>query len=160
MNWSIWKTLQSGGKDVNQLIREIEQANCKISSWARDMMGQKDFTTSLNSQDVNFVKIKVRDLGFTEMPTTDEHYARAQAQGLELCLPEDGPTLRANYLNQLKGEVIWMAMKQIADSGGCPSVFGLYHGGDGLWLDGGVAGPDDRWYLVDEFVFRLSKKSS
>ena len=160
MNWSIWKTLQSGGKDVNQLIRENNQANYKISSWALGMMEQKDFTTSPNSQDVNFVKIKVRDLGFTEMPTTDEHYARAQAQGLELCLPEDGPTLRANYLNQPKGEAIWMAMKQITVSDGYPSVFELDRGDDGLWLDDSIALPGRRWFLDDGFVFRLSKKSS
>ncbi len=159
--WPIWKAIYVGGKDVGQLMREIEQAGCKISSWAQDMMRQKkSFKTSSESQQVNFVKLKVCNLGFEERPTTDELYAKALSQGLELCLLEDGPMLRANYLDQPNREVLWIAMEQIADSVDGLIVFELSHGSDVLWLDGSVAHPGIHWNLGLEIVFRLSKKSS
>jgi hypothetical protein len=157
--WPIWRTFLVGGKTKDQLISGVEQAGMKIGNWARDMMNQESFRVSPGAEEVNFVKVTPRDLGFTEMPTTDELYARAGTRGLDLCLADDAPAIRQQYKDQPDGEVIWFAMKQITGSGGRPGVFRLYRGGV-WWLHGYCVDSGDRWHLDDGLVFRLRKLSS
>jgi hypothetical protein len=53
-----------------------------------------------------------------------------------------------------------MGMKQITDSDGSPVVFELGRSGGGLWLYDSWALPDNVWYPVHKFVFRLRKSES
>ena len=59
--------------------------------------------------------------------------------------------------DQLMNEYFWIAMKQIADPGGDPSVFDVSRGGDGSWLRNNFAKPAKRWLPKSGFVFRLRK---
>ena len=94
------------------------------------------------------------------MPTTDALYERANVLGLDLCEAEDGPTIRELYSDQPDGEVVWLAMKQIAGSDGDPSVFKLSRRSGFVCLFSHIARPDIRWYLCFVLVFRLRKPSS
>lgn len=156
-NWEVWRTIEAGGRSVAELERTLKQNKINVSGYAQDMMRKPDFITLKSREAVDLVQLKVSDLGFTSTPTTDQIYQKAESLGLGLCPPEVGPELRLKYKKQSLNEWLYIGMKQIAApaSGGDPSVFGLDRDGDGAWLDGVWAGPDNHWALDDRFVFRL-----
>lgn len=123
------------------------------------MMKSKDFTTEKKPEPADLVRLKVGDLGFLkdENPTTDEIYKRIEDLGLELCPAETGPHYQLQQANQPLNEWIRIGMKQIADRGGDPCVFGVGRFADGLWLDDDWAFPEGGWRPGREFVFRLRK---
>lgn len=155
--FQIWKTISIGGMPEEALLKALEKDGHEVSSWARDMMSKPGFTVAKERESINLARAKVSELGFTEMPTTRELWKRIREIG-ELCPAEVGPQLRRQYEDQPKGEVLWVAMEQIADSDGYLSVFlvGRYDGG-GRWLYGSYAHPDYRWYLEGGIVFSLRK---
>lgn len=149
-----------GGKTSEQLQRELKKQNINATSYAGDMMRNEKFTTLAAQEQIVLVRLKVRDLGFRNVATTQEIYEKAEKLGLELCPAEVGPNLRLQYMDQPVGEYFWVAMKQIPGRDGYPYVFCLGRRADGLWLDYFWAEPDDRWNPEDEFVFRLRKLES
>lgn len=151
------RTLEIGGKTVEALETELAQAGINISSYAKDMLHSSDFTTQKAPQKLDTVRLKVQDLGLRGTSTTDQVYARAKELGFELCPAEVGPHMRLEDTTQPLGELYLIAMKQIADSIGGPSVFRLARDGDGLWLYDGWARPDRRWDPEYVFVFSLRK---
>jgi len=79
---------------------------------------------------------------------------------LELCPPDLGPRLRADYSDQPRGERLYIAMKPITASDGEPRIFVVEHTSEGLSLDAARARHDDQWSPDDLFVFCVSDKSS
>ena len=146
-----------GGKTKQELIKELKEKKINISDYVKQMMDSKDFITSKKQEQINLIRLTVRDLGFPNSATTQEIYNKAEELGLELCPAETGPNLRLNYLDQPLGDWFWIAMKQIADAVGDPYVFYLNRDGDGLWLDDNWNSPEHRWNSDDEIVFRLRK---
>jgi hypothetical protein len=149
--------LEIGGKDFNQLERELSESGMNVSQWAESMIRSRDFTTLSESQNLSTVRLKVSDLGFTGYPKTDQIYAKAKELGLELCPAEAGPHLRLKYKDQPMNEWLYIGMKPITDSNGSPDVFELGRPGGGLWLDNRWAGPGRTWDPKYEFVFSLRK---
>lgn len=152
-----YKEIRIGGKPSEQLEKELKEKKIIVTDYAQDLLRSKEFATLKNRERIQLVRLKVRDLGFKNGATTQEIYQKAAELGLDLCPAEVGPNLRFQYMEQPLGEYFWVAMKQIADRDRGPSVFGLVHGTDGLWLSGGWAEPGGRWYPGDEFVFCLRK---
>lgn len=151
------ENLKIGGKSSKELQKEFKEAKIQITSYTEDMMKSKDLTTLKNAEEIQLMRLKVRDLGFSKYATTEEIYQRAKELGLELCPAEVGPHLRLKYTDQPLGEWFWIAMKQIAGRDGNPNVFGLVRGGDGLWLNSHRATPRDEWHPEHEVVFSLRK---
>ena len=145
--------LEIGGKTAEELENELKEKNVYISSYAQDMLHSPDFTTLPNPEQIDTVRLKVSDLGFPGGATTDQIYAKAVELGLELCPAEVGPYQRLKDTDQELYNYYWIAMKQITDRRGYPSVFGLSRLVDGLELRYDLARPDDRWLSVDELVF-------
>lgn len=152
-------TVEIGGKTARQLETELIQRGVNISEYAKDMLYSPNFTTLAQPQSLDTVRLKVQDLGLSGYPTTDQIYQKAQELGLELCPAEVGPHLRLKDSNQSMNEWYWIAMKQIPDSSGRPSVFGLKRDADGLWLNNSWAFPDDWWGPEDGLVFSLRKSN-
>ena len=147
--------IEIGGKNKDQMKTALKAKNINISSSADDMLESKDFVTSKKTENVDLVRLTVKNLGFSAGgATTDEIYQQAEKLGLELCPAEIGPQLR---LQNSASEWIRIAMKQIAGRHGFPHVFYLDRGDGGLWLDGDGARPSDRWAGAYEFVFCLRK---
>ncbi|MFZ2484503.1 MAG: hypothetical protein WAX80_02330 [Minisyncoccia bacterium] len=153
----VWLEIEVGGKSKGELIAANKTAERETSTYAADIMG-KDAWKSGQVEVVKFARVKVRELGFTKNPTTQEIWNRIEELGHSLCEPADGPALGVAFKDQPTGDVCWMAMKQIADSDGDPSVFGLERGGIGKrWLRTRWVLPYDEWNLGNGFVFRLRK---
>ena len=146
-----------GGKTSKELAGELKKKKINVSSYAEDMLKSKDFTVSQSLESLTLVRLKVKDLGFTREPTTDEIYAKEKKLGLELCPAEVGPHLRLQYEDQPLGEWFYIAMKQISARDGDPYVFELARDDDGPWLGDDWAPPDSPWPLGPEFVFCLRK---
>ena len=156
----IWMTVAIGGASREDLLMRLEKKGFYVSDWARDIMAKPAFVTSTEPREVSFVLPRVKDLGFTEMPTTRELFGeeRLARLGLGLCEPEDGPHLRLADENQSRGTWYWLAMRPITGSGGHPYVFSVERYGDGgQWLSASIANPDNRWSLENGIVFRLRK---
>ncbi len=152
-------SMEIGGESAKELKDEIK-AKMKIYESTEYMMNSKEFQTFKKPEKIELIRLTVKDLGFARGATTEEIYERAQALGLELCPSEVGPHYRLKYTDQPLGEWFLIAMKQISDRNGDPSVFRLVLAGVGLWLSDDLARPDDRWGPGSEFVFRLRKLKS
>lgn len=152
------QTLEIGGKSLQQLEQELDQAGINVSSYARDMMHHRDFTTLETPQTIDLLWVPVQDFGLPRGGTTKEIFTRADALPfLERCPAEVGPHLRLVDKDQPLNTWYYIAMNTIPGRRGGPSVFGLGHGEDGFWLDGRWAGPGDGWGPGGLLVFSLRK---
>jgi hypothetical protein len=123
-----FSVLVIGGKSKDQLINELHVLHSlsPLHRYATTMLDNRRFTTARDLQPVLLVKLSGRDLGFTERPTLDELYERAQELGLEFCPAEVGPHLRLAYTNQEKGTHLGVYMEPIVNkSTGSMSIFRL-----------------------------------
>ena len=153
--------LEIGGRAVKELEQQLGDNNVKLADYSQDVLRSKDFPTLKNREQIDLVRLKVRDLFLDENPhTTDEIYRKAEEFGLELCPAEVGPNLRLKYMDQPMNEWLYIAMEPIADRYGDPYVFSLVRRADGAWLDDYWAYPFSPWSPVDELVFRLRKQNS
>ncbi len=147
-----------GGKTAQELLGELAQNGFRVSSYARSMMENPDFTTLPSPEQIDLVHLQVKNLDIKKScPTTNEIYKKAQYLGLELCPAEVGPQYRLQIKNQPMNEWFYLEMKPIPGSDGDPHVFHLAHDDDGLWLYGPWAEPGDGWYPERGFVFSLRK---
>ena len=151
--------LEIGGKTTAELEQELIAKNINISEYAKDMLHSPDFATLENPEQIDLVRLKVRDLGFPSGATTDQIYAKAAEFGLELCPAEVAPHQRLKDEDQPLGDWYKIAMKQITYRRGYPYAFDLVHGSDGLRLDDRWAKPDYRWNADVGFLFRLRNVS-
>jgi len=154
------ENVEIGGKTAEQLILEMDAAGIKISDRAKFMLNSPEFVPGQKAEEATLIRLTVADLGFKSNAKTDQIYERAQSLGLELCPADTGPNYRLKYQNQPLNEFFYMAMKQITDQFGSPSVFELVRYDDGLWLIDISARPDFEWSPGREFVFRLRKLES
>lgn len=156
--WSVWAAMSVGGVTKDELLSRLEKGRFHVSDWARHIIGKSAFVTSAAPIHVAFIRVQVHYLGFKKMPTTCELFDRHRLAGLglELCEPEDALYIRLADADQPRGTWYWIAMEPITDSDGSPRVFSVGRGGGGgRLLDADCAGPDDRWRLGVEVVFRL-----
>lgn len=163
-----------GTKDRKELLEAMKKQGVNISSYAREMIESPDFMPTQSglggikrlfkgerspiTETVDIVRLKVRDFGFTNFPTTTELFAKAEEFGLELCPAEVGPQYRLQQTDQPMGDWFYIGMKPLVASG-YPRVCELAHDSDGLGLHNYWASPDYYWRLGHEFVFRFRKNS-
>lgn len=154
--FAVYLDIEVGGKSKDELLTELKSSGCSVSDWAKDIMSKPTWKPGTRER-VKFARATVRDLGFTQNPTTAQIWARISELGHALCEPGDGPAIRLALKDQPRGDYFWLAMEQITDSGGDPGVFDVERDGDGRWLGSDWARPDDRWSLDNGVVVRLRK---
>jgi hypothetical protein len=141
----IWKTITVGGsKGVNAVRVAMETAPCGIAIGddADEILGRPAFPFIKTPVELDLVVLSVRELGFGDLASIHDIYARAVSLGFELCPAEVGPLLRLNYLDQPLSEFLHIAMKPVAKYNGELIDFTIGNGGNGLLLLGGDARPD------------------
>jgi len=159
-DWKTWKTVVVGGKSSQVLEREIKRKSVNVSEYALEMMKDEGFVTLKHPEQINFVLLKVEDLGFANLAGTDQIFKRAQKLGLDLCPPEAAAALRLEYDDQPWGERLYVGMKQITvDKYSHPCIFELARIKEGLWLYDDWAMPDAPWGPKKSFIFRLPENS-
>ena len=130
----------------------LKDKNMYLSNFGKDILAKTEFSQTVEKYEL--VRFTVGQLGFPKGATTDEIYKRAQELALEQCPAEVGPHLRLKYTGR---EWFLIAMKQIADRRGAPSVFRLFRNGAQSGLSSGRARPGSEWDSHSEFVFRYRK---
>jgi len=153
-NFPTFRTIKLGTlEDIKAIHKAITNAGGRISDWANDIMGKKEFVVAKKEIEVELVVASVAELGFKDGAKYSAICERAKNLGLDLCPAEVGPQLRLQYTDQPKGEWLRIAMESIADSDGRLRVFDVARGGDELWLYGDLGHPGNFWYAIDLFVF-------
>ncbi len=133
--------------------KALEDKNIWLSDWGKDILEKTEF--SQTPEVYNLVRFTVEQLGLKQGATTDEIYKRARELALEQCPAEVGPHLRLKYTGR---EWFRIAMKQITDRNGYPSVFNLNSFDAELTLNGYGAKPGNGWRADSKFVFRFRKE--
>jgi len=136
----------------------------QVSDFARALMHNEErFVRPVNRRSatpeiLHLLRLRVRDLGFTEPPTTTELFARARKFGLELCPPETALLLRLENNDQPSG---WdyVGMESVTDPLDRPGIFRIGRAAyDNTRLLGGhYASPRTLWNLDQQVIFRLCK---
>ena len=152
----IWKTIAIGGfKGVNAIRDAMEAAPCRIlvGDDADEILGRPVFPFIKIPVELDLVVLSVFELGFSDRASLRDIYARAVAQGFELCPAEVGPALRLNYLDQPLGEFLHIAMQPVARYTGELVDFSVGNAGAGFILIGGDGHPDEVFSGAERFVF-------
>ncbi len=118
--FEVWKTITIGGVSKDELVMRLGDG-FDVSDWAKDIMSKPEFVTASKPHEVSLTRVKVRDLGFKEAPTTTELFARIKEVG-DLCPAEVGSHLRLVDKDQPKNTWYWVAMEPITDSDGDPHI--------------------------------------
>jgi len=146
-----WKTLSIGGKTRGELSKGIQ-----IPEYTNSVLDKVEFPSS--TEEISFEIKTLSELGFTTSPTFREFINFIKdSKEYDICKTHDALYLRNEYTDQPKGEWIRLAMENIPDFGGGPSVFGLGRGDDGVWLDGNWYSDGDKLLLGGLWVVRLRK---
>lgn len=132
--WKVWKTLTIGGVSKEDLLARLED---KVTwFWARarikDIMSRQAFSIEAPPREVSLVRIKFRDLGFTQepaYPTDDEIFSRAKEYGLYPCPIEVGlqlclaPLNFPPHLNSWDSDQFDISIEPNIDSDEYPDIF-------------------------------------
>ncbi|TSC70141.1 MAG: hypothetical protein CEO12_537 [Parcubacteria group bacterium Gr01-1014_46] len=89
----VYLECEVGGKSAAELLQELGAADMYITSVARTILE----SCNLQSEErkvVKFGKATLRELGFTQLPSTEQIIGRILEIGYALCLPGDAPALR------------------------------------------------------------------
>lgn len=146
-------TLTIGSVTKGDLLQRLSATGNAVTEWAGDIMSKPAFTTNHQPIQIELGWSSVKNLGFTEPPTTTELFARIREVG-SLCPAEVGPHLRLTDADQPNGTAYWIMMETISDSHGYPNVFSVGRLDDGgRWLGAYCARPGRRWALGSVVVF-------
>lgn len=147
------ESFEIGGKNTDQLEREMQERKIRILNGARRILNDADFETSANPKNATIVRFKVRDIGFQQGATNAEIYQRAKELGLEFCPAEVGPNYRLAYTDQSVFDKLYIGMNPISQY-----VFLLDREGS-LRLNGRYKADHDHASPDTEFAFLLLEMS-
>ncbi|OGH02239.1 MAG: hypothetical protein A2798_03905 [Candidatus Levybacteria bacterium RIFCSPHIGHO2_01_FULL_37_17] len=155
-------SLEIGGKTAAMYKKELKKAGIAVIGIG--LLESPDFTTLSEPQTVDLVKMRVSDLGFEEVATTDQIFRRAQEIGLQLCPAEVGPAQRLADKEQELGNWYAIGMEPIIyPNTDRPMIFALEHGELG-WMSWFLhctwAEPGRRWSPETQIVFNLGKPNA
>ncbi|WKZ27072.1 MAG: hypothetical protein QY311_02995 [Candidatus Paceibacterota bacterium] len=138
--------------NVATLRKAIADSGNNISDYGEDLLAKMSLVKE--PVELELVCVSVKDLGLKSGATIKQIYDRARKLGLDLCPAQVGPELRLAYQDQPIGEWLLVAMEQITDRNGHPSVFIVGCDVHGVrWLDGDYAYPSNTWSGLSRWVF-------
>lgn len=147
--------IEIGGKTVKEYKQELETQGHKLTEWAKDILAKTG--TSERRQEIQIVRLSVKDLGFSSATRYDKIQERARELGLDLAPAETGPALRLSMKNQAMDDWFLVGMEALSDRDGDPDLFNLERDADGPWLNTDYGIPDSLWHPDHEFAFALRK---
>ncbi len=154
--FSIWRTIRHREQRNAESYRNgITHADCYFTAWASDMLDQ--FKTTTIDEEVDLGCTPAEKLGFSKITSLGMIRDRITALGHSLCLPEDGPVLREQYLDQPPGELVFLAMKPVTGSNR-PSIFSVGNSKGRRRLFGDYGSPETPIPSYTLIVFRLYKR--
>ena len=145
--------LGTGLETKDDFIKALKQNEFEVNDWAKNIMGNPEFTAAKKETEERLIILSVADLGFKDGAKIEDIYKRAEELGLEICPAQTGPQLRLQYKDQPMDEYCLIGMKSISDSYGDPYVFSVSRGENGSRLSAGYGRPDYFYHGGDRFAF-------
>jgi hypothetical protein len=137
MQHSMWRTIElgTGLKTRDDFCQAYAKVNCQVEMGGRMLLGNASFAVAKKKTAIDLVNMSVEELGFQRSQTYKGICTRARNIGLALCPAEVGPQLRLQYLEQPKGECLWIVMEPrvftynpgMPDEGTHLEIFRVYH---------------------------------
>jgi hypothetical protein len=154
-----WRTIKLGTeKATNALQDALMKAGCFANDFVLDAMDQSSFTVSKTKKEVDIIVVSVAEFGFENGASLKDIYAKGQEWGLKLCSLEVCLQLRLQYMNQPKGEHLYVATKPVIAADGTFGILSVARLNDGsLCLGGGSGHPSSLYGSADLFVFALPR---
>ena len=147
--------IKIGGKNLAQLEQELAARDVELSEFVKKFFKNNSISPDEAEEAVDFSKLKLRDLGFSEVQTLDAIYKRIEELGLRLC-PQETAIQYCLQVDHPQGEWFDVGIQPVVAANGDTSIFRVGRNNHGVWLrgnwleyPGNVFGPDD------EFMFRL-----
>lgn len=138
-----------GGESIQEIKNQLKSKKIATSKFSEKMLGSADFNTLENVENIDLIRLTLRDLGLTEGVSINTIYQKAKELGLDLCPAEIGPRYPYDDEYRYTTDIYYIAMEPIG-----PYIFSLKNSG-GRKLQGTLAG--NRWPLNSIFIFRLPK---
>ena len=138
------------------LVSRLKTCGCNIGQCGYGILWNKTFNAIHMRQEASLVMLSLADIGFSRRTAISYIYERVEALGLILCQPAIGPQLRLQYLDQPRGECLYIGMQRIYNTDGDHILFSVSADNSGkLWLDGtdgdlgsNLWSPSSRWVFV------------
>jgi len=156
-----WKTIKLGGATSAQDFTDSMKAKGVTvttggtTNSAEELLGKSDFAIASSPTTVDLIRVTPRDLGFDKRkPEHTLLYKKAAELGLGMCSLEVGPQLRLQYLNQPKGEVLYVGIQKEANYAMNRLSYAISNDikkKPGLYIDGYA--PDSQIELDTQWVF-------
>lgn len=150
-------TITFGGKSKLKLLEELQKNDVLINEYGMQILENDAFKTADQVQSVQLVELAASDLNFSEKPTTQQLFKKAEESGFELGPIELALHVRLHYLDQPQGARIMVASERVTENNNDPNGFYLQRRDDGLWLRGYKAEARHLWELDEHFIFCLGK---
>ncbi len=152
-----------------EMLNEIRN-NVYLAIWGRKLFDAAFPDTPTDTGGYFTVRLKLRQLGFTERVTLRDFKKRALQFGLTECPLFVAYHYRLRYTNQPLNETLYILTKSVDIGNGELSLFGLSNREFAphpaastpeyktrLWLDGHEGSDDGSWNPDSEFVFALKQ---
>ncbi len=163
-----WAEMTVGNKSKEVIIQELNkradsdnpEEKIYIDNNALDMINEPEFVISEKVETIKLVRLKVSDLGFPHGANFINIRRRASELGLEICPPEVGPCLIANYKKyfdqeQPRGDLFYVMREVYIDDFYTRSFTVSRDSEDNkCWLREGFFTTRAERFPTDELVFR------
>lgn len=155
--FDVWTSLSLDDEAVDNYFKYLQSRNYSMVGdyvIAHEGINERPFT---GWGKVDFVKVKVSDLGFEHIPTFGEVFHRARHFKLFYIEPTFVPQLRNFYQDQPVDEILIVAMSASNNPRMRPSVFTLENRSDlGLSVGTYVTSSDDHDQFKDDIKLNLN----
>tara|TARA_B100002019_G_C21108222_1_gene517040 strand:+ start:105 stop:584 length:480 start_codon:yes stop_codon:yes gene_type:complete len=136
-------------------LKELNKGVFRTSPWIDNIVRRKNFALKKKILPIELVKVKVKDLGFSNPVELKKIYAKAKAKGFHLVPPEIAIYSRLIYKKQKIGEWIRFAtpFKSMIDSDGVPHLPKLGKALGKLFLETYWSYPNAIFHPKNQFIF-------
>ena len=159
----VWRTIDLGNglKNAADFLRVLSKSPFEVHESAMEFFGREDiFCAGSEVGDVDLVQMCPWQLGFKGSASYQEICDRAEELGLRLCVPEIGPQLRLQYVDQPSRDVLYLAMKPLRKSSFVLCIFSLSYSGMVLSINAHCSGErGTRYSDGEQFIFVAPRES-
>lgn len=136
-------------------LKELNKGIFRTSPWINNIVRRKNFALKKKFLPIKLVRIKVKDLGYSNPTELKKIYAKAKTKGLYLVPPEIAIYSRLIYKKQKIGEWVRFAtpFKSMIDSDGVPHLPKLGKALGKLFLETYWSYPNAIFHPKNEFIF-------
>jgi len=156
----VWKKIKkSNYKSVQELLKDLIKKKYVLSPWIINIFNNKKNNISINNQNYELYKIRVKSLGFKKATKLKYIYKKIILYNYELVPPILALRTRLFYKEQKKGEWLRFAtpFKSMIDTDNVPHLPKLGRALENYFIETYWSYPDAIFYPHNEFIVTKKK---